>query len=141
MKKQNEGVRAYQEARRQETLSKVDDAYRYLKETNQIVTKTALSKESGVALRTLQKEYVQVHLLRYPEFNPNIASENATEEIENLKNECVRLKTLLSKARNDNNRLKAEMATLKEKNKELITQNERLAGAYQKVTEKKLIRL
>lgn len=53
MKKQNEGVRAYQEAQRQETLAKVDEAYKYLKQTHQTLTKTAISMESGVALRTL----------------------------------------------------------------------------------------
>ena len=50
MKKQNDGVRAYQEAQRQETLTKIDNAYEYLKQTHQTVTKTAISMESGVAL-------------------------------------------------------------------------------------------
>ena len=31
MTKQNDGVRAYQEAQRQETLAKIDEAYEYLK--------------------------------------------------------------------------------------------------------------
>ena len=77
MTKQNDGVRAYQEAQRQETLAKIDEAYEYLKQTHQTITKTAISMESGVAIRTIHKPYVQQHLLQYPEFNPNISQSNS----------------------------------------------------------------
>ena len=141
MKKQNEGVRAYQEAQRQETLSKIDNAYEYLKQPHQTVTKTAISMESGVAIRTIHKPYVQQHLLQYPEFNPNISQHPSTVELEDALKEIERLKSLLSKSRNQNNRLTAELLTWKSKCKEFQVQNERLAGQCQKLGEKKLIRL
>ena len=109
MKKQNEGVRAYQEAQRQETLAKVDEAYKYLKQTHQTITKTAISMESGVALRTLHKPYVQQHLLRYPEFNSNIEQSSSTAKLEDSLKEIERLKALLSKSRNQNRRISAEL--------------------------------
>lgn len=141
MKKQNEGVRAYQEAQRQETLSKIDNAYEYLKKTHQPVTQTAISTESGVSIRTIHKPYVQQYLLQYPEFNPNISQHPSTVELEDALKEIERLKSLLSKSRNQNNRLTAELLTWKSKCKELQVQNERLAGQCQKLGEKKLIRL
>lgn len=55
--------------------------------------------------------------------------------------EIERLKSLLSKSRNQNNRLTAELLTWKSKCKEFQVQNERLAGQCQKLGEKKLIRL
>lgn len=54
MKKQNEGVLAYQESKRQNTLSKIDEAYNYLKQTHQTITKTAISMESGVSIKTIR---------------------------------------------------------------------------------------
>lgn len=141
MKKQNEGVRAYQEAQRQETLAKVDEAYKYLKQTHQTITKTAISMESGVALRTLHKPYVQQHLLRYPEFNPSIEQSSSTAKLEDSLKEIERLKALLSKSRNQNRRISAELLAYKAKCKDLELQNERLAGQCQKLGEMKLIRL
>ena len=44
MKKQNDGVKAYQEARRQETMALIDAAYIQLKESNQTITKAAISR-------------------------------------------------------------------------------------------------
>ena len=69
MKKQNEGVLAYQESKRQNTLSKIDEAYNYLKQTHQTITKTAISMESGVSIKTICKPYVRNHLSKYPEFS------------------------------------------------------------------------
>ena len=69
MKKQNEGVLAYQESKRQNTLSKIDEAYNYLKQTHQTITKTAISMESGVSIKTICKPYIRDHLSKYPEFS------------------------------------------------------------------------
>ena len=73
MKTQNEGIRTYQENKRQETLSRIDEAYQYLKESHLSITKKALSDTSGIPLRTIHQPYVQQYLLQYPEFNPDSA--------------------------------------------------------------------
>ena len=97
--------------------------------------------ESGVALRTLHKPYVQQHLLRYPEFNSNIEQSSSTAKLEDSLKEIERLKALLSKSRNQNRRISAELLACKAKCKDLELQNERLAGQCQKLGEMKLIRL
>lgn len=141
MRKQNEGVLQYQEDCRQETLSRVDEAYQYLKETHQKITKRAISDTSGLAMRTIHKPYVQQYLLKYPEFNPNIEITNSDNTVREQKLEIARLKKLLAKSKNQNNRLTKELLTLKEKHKELEYNYECLLGDYQKAGEKKIIRL
>ena len=85
--------------------------------------------------------YVQQHLLRYPEFNSNIEQSSSTAKLEDSLKEIERLKALLSKSRNQNRRISAELLACKAKCKDLELQNERLAGQCQKLGEMKLIRL
>ena len=91
MKTQNEGIRTYQESKRQEKLSKIDEAYQYLKESHLSITKKALSDASGIPLRTIHQPYVQQHLLQYPEFNPDSVPCDSIGTITALENEVKRL--------------------------------------------------
>ena len=134
MKTQNEGIRTYQESKRQEKLSKIDEAYQYLKESHLSITKKALSDASGIPLRTIHQPYVQQHLL-------HSVSCDSTGTITALENEVKRLKCLLSKSRNDNNRLKAENLSLKEECRKLNYEYACVLGDNQKLRENKLIRL
>lgn len=143
MKKQNNGVRAYQEAQRQETLAKIDEAYEYLKQTHQTVTKTAISMESGVSVKTLCKPYVRDHLSKYPEFSR--ADNNDYKSPEEMAAKIEILEARLLKSVNRNKALLAENKKIRSesdiKYKQLQLAYERLAGAYQRETEKKIIRL
>ena len=143
MKKQNNGVRAYQEAQRQETLAKIDEAYEYLKQTHQTVTKTAISMESGVSVKTLCKPYVRDHLSKYPEFS--CADNNDYKSPEEMAAKIEILEARLLKSVNRNKALLAENKKIRSesdiKYKQLQLAYERLAGAYQRETEKKIIRL
>ena len=143
MKKQNNGVRAYQEAQRQETLAKIDEAYEYLKQTHQTVTKTAISMESGVSVKTLCKPYVRDHLSKYPEFSR--ADNNDYKSPEEMAAKIEILEARLLKSVNRNKSLLAENKKIRSesdiKYKQLQLAYERLAGAYQRETEKKIIRL
>ena len=143
MKKQNEGVRAYQEEQRQETLSKIDEAYRYLKDTHQTVTKTAISKESGVSKKTLTKPYVYKHLMRYPEFAGTEIEKSGTSEEMAARIKMLEEQLKISVQRNK--KLTEELKKVKAENdikyKQLRLDYERIAGAYQKLSEKKLVRL
>ena len=143
MKKQNNGVRAYQEAQRQETLAKIDEAYEYLKQTHQTVTKTAISMESGVSVKTLCKPYVRDHLSKYPEFSR--ADNNDYKSPEEMAAKIEILEARLLKSVNRNPALLAENKKIRSesdiKYKQLQLAYERLAGAYQRETEKKIIRL
>ena len=143
MKKQNDGVRAYQEAQRQETLAKIDEAYEYLKQTHQTVTKTAISMESGVSVKTLCKPYVRDHLSKYPEFSRTDNNDYKSPEEMAAKIEILEARLLKSVNRNkallaENKKIRSESDI---KYKQLQLAYERLAGAYQKETEKKIIRL
>ena len=139
MKKQNEGVRAYQEEQRQETLSKIDEAYRYLKDTHQTVTKTAISKESGVSKKTLTKPYVYEHLMRYPEFAGTEIEKSGTSEEMAARIKMLEEQLKISVQRNK--KLTEELKKVKAENdikyKQLRLDYERIAGAYQKLSEKK----
>ena len=141
MKTQNEGIRTYQENKRQETLSRIDEAYQYLKESHLSITKKALSDTNGIPLRTIHQPYVQQYLLQYPEFNPDSAPCDSAGTITALENEVKRLKCLLSKSRNDNNRLKAKNLSLKEEYRKLNYEYSCVLGDNQKLRENKLIRL
>ena len=141
MKTQNEGIRTYQESKRQEKLSKIDEAYQYLKESHLSITKKALSDASGIPLRTIHQPYAQQHLLQYPEFNPDSVPCDSTGTITALEDEVKRLKCLLSKSRNDNNQLKAENLSLKEECRKLNYEYACVLGDNQKLRENKLIRL
>lgn len=143
MKKQNEGIRAYQEAQRQETLAKIYNAYEYLKQTHQTVTKTAISMESGVSTKTLCKPYVQGHLAKFPEFS--CRGDNRNKSPEELAARITVLEERLSKSINRNRELVAKLKKVQSedaiKYKQLQLDYERLAGAYQKETERKIVRL
>ena len=143
MTKQNDSVRAYQEAQRQETLAKIDEAYEYLKQTHQTVTKTAISMESGVSVKTLCKPYVRDHLSKYPEFSRTDNNDYKSPEEMAAKIEILEARLLKSVNRNkallaENKKIRSESDI---KYKQLQLAYERLAGAYQKETEKKIIRL
>ena len=147
MKKQNEGVLAYQESKRQNTLSKIDEAYNYLKQTHQTITKTAISMESGVSIKTICKPYVRDHLSKYPELYPEF-SHTDKGDYKSPEEMAARIEVLedrLSKSVNRNKELLAEIQKIRAesaiKYKQLQLDYERLAGAYQKETEKKIIRL
>lgn len=143
MKKQNEGVLAYQESKRQNTLSKIDEAYNYLKQTHQTITKTAISMESGVSIKTICKPYIRDHLSKYPEFSHTDKGDYKSPEEMAARIEV--LEDRLSKSVNRNKELLAEIQKIRAesaiKYKQLQLDYERLAGAYQKETEKKIIRL
>lgn len=108
---------------------------------HQKITKKAISDTSGLAMRTVHKPYIQQYLLKYPEFNPNIEITDSDNTVREQKLEIARLKKLLAKSKNQNNRLTKELLTLKEKHKELEYNYECLLGDYQKAGEKKVIRL
>ena len=100
-----------------------------------------VNRTSKISKHSTLKPYVQQHLLRYPEFNSNIEQSSSTAKLEDSLKEIERLKALLSKSRNQNRRISAELLACKAKCKDLELQNERLAGQCQKLGEMKLIRL
>ena len=107
---------------------------------NIVVQKTDC-KRRGITLRTIHQPYVQQHLLQYSEFNPDSVPCDSTGTITALEDEVKRLKCLLSKSRNDNNRLKAENLSLKEECRKLNYEYACVLGDNQKLRENKLIRL
>ena len=98
-------------------------------------------KRRGITLRTIHQPYVRQYLLQYPEFNQDSASCDSTGTITALENEVKRLKCLLSKSRNDNNRLKAANPSLKEECRKLNYEYAGVLGDNQQLRENKLIRL
>ena len=111
MKKQNEGVLAYQESKRQNTLSKIDEAYNYLKQTHQTITKTAISMESGVSIKTICKPYIRDHLSKYPEFSHTDKGDYKSPEEMAARIEV--LEDRLSKSVNRNKELLAEIQKIR----------------------------
>ena len=139
MKKPNDGVRAYQEAKRQETLSKIDEAYTYLKETHQIITKAAIARTCGMSPKTINKPFVQAYLSNYEEFRATASA--SSESVEELKLKICSLNNKLEKTLKANSTLRAENTELKLKCKSLAYDYECLLGDYQKAGEQKLIKL
>lgn len=144
MKKQNDEVKAYQEARRQETMALIDAAYIQLKESNQTITKAAISRACGISLRTMCKPYVQKHLSKYEEFcvdGLQNTADASSEEIEKLKYENAMLKKKLEKSMKANGQLRESLKISNEKYHAVQHDYECLLGDYQKAGEMKLIRL
>lgn len=139
--KQNEGVRTYQEERRKETIAKISEAYNYLKETNQTITKAALSRESGVSRVTLNKAEIVEFLAGYPEFSEEKAESNPNISVLELQTSLQIAKAELSRSRNRNNRIAAENLRLRKEVEELEQKYQKLLGDYQKMAEGKTIRL
>lgn len=60
------------QAQKNETLRRIDDAIVYLRSKGLNVTKTNIVSEIGFHRNTMRSNYIRMHLLQYPEFNPNI---------------------------------------------------------------------
>ena len=99
--------------------------------------------ESGVSVKTLCKPYVRDHLSKYPEFSR--ADNNDYKSPEEMAAKIEILEARLLKSVNRNKALLAENKKIRSesdiKYKQLQLAYERLAGAYQRETEKKIIRL
>lgn len=142
-KAQSAGIQAHYEKCRQETTQKIDDAYDYLKESHQKITKAALSLNSGISRKTLTKPYICEYLTRYPEFSQEESSEYGTTE--EMATRIRVLEEQLSKSVNRNKALISELKKVKAdsdiKYKQLQLDYEYLLGDYQKSFEEKTIRL
>ncbi|MEI3223928.1 MAG: hypothetical protein V8R96_06065 [Gemmiger sp.] len=68
MKRQNNGIIEYQKNKRNDTMSRIDEAYEYLSTTHQPISKSSLSRESGISRVTLNKPEITEYLKKYPEF-------------------------------------------------------------------------
>lgn len=79
-------------------------------------------------------------LKKFPEFAPK-QNRSDTKSIEELLREQEILKEALKKAQNRSRRLANENQHIKQEYKELNESHQKLLGAYQKLTEDKLIRL
>lgn len=119
---------------------RIDDAYNYLIDTHQTVNRSSLSRESGVSRVTLNNPAISEHLKKIPEFAPK-QNRSDTKSIKELLREQEILKEALKKAQNRSRRLANENQHIKQEYKELNESHQKLLGAYQKLTEDKLIRL
>ena len=138
---QNEGIRTYQEERRKETIARISEAYNYLKESNQPITKAALSRESGISRVTLNKTEIVEFLASYPEFEEEKTESNNSVSILELQTNLRIVKAELSRSRNRNNRIAAENLRLRKEVEELKQKYQVLLGDYQKMAEGKTLRL
>lgn len=111
--------------------------------THQTITKTVISKESGVSKKTLTKPYVYEYLMRYPEFAGTEIEKSGTSEEMAARIKMLEEQLKISVQRNK--KLTEELKKVKAENdikyKQLRLDYERIAGAYQKLSEKKLVRL
>lgn len=137
-RKMNEGLAAYKKSQRDETLHRIDEAIKYLRDNGLEITKKNIASELGIHYNTLKNPYIGYHLLRYPEFNPDIqvivpvTNEVLQEEAANLRNKLVKTKLA-------NKNLSVENTRLRLENKELVNRYQRLLGRYQIDVGKKIV--
>lgn len=141
MKRQNNGIIEYQKNKRNDTMSRIDEAYEYLSTTHQPISKSSLSRESGISRVTLNKPEITEYLKKYPEFCPNNESISILEANQTLKEENQKLRSALSQARNRNNRIAKENLQLRKDYDELKVKYAKVLGMNQKLQEKRLIKL
>jgi hypothetical protein len=134
----SKGLLAYQQTQREETLHDIDEAIAYLRTNNLPITKVSIADEIGKHRNALNKEYVRIHLLQYPEFNPNIQVPKVVS-LEDYENQLVLLKGNLSKVQRMKEGLVSENRRLTLENKELLDKYQRVLGKYQTDVEKKII--
>lgn len=137
-RKMNQGLVVYKQSQREETLRRIDEAIIYLRAKGLEITKKNIASELGMHYNTLKKQYITNHLLRYPEFNPDIQVPMSVTN-EDLEKEvaCVRIKLIKAKLANKN--LSADNTRLRLENKELANKYQRLLGRYQIDVGKKII--
>jgi hypothetical protein len=134
----SKGLPAYQQAQREETLHDTDEAIAYLRTNNLPATKISIADEIGKHRNALSKEYIRIHLLQYPEFNPNIQTEK-TVSAEEYENQLALLKSTLSRVQRTKENLLSENRRLTLENKELLNKYQRLLGRYQTEVGTKII--
>ena len=134
----SKGLLAYQQARRDETLCNIDEAIEYLRDKQLPVTKTSIADEMGKHPNTLKQEYIRIHLLQYPEFNPNIQVPKVVS-LADYENQLALLKSNLLKMQRTKENLVSENRRLTLENKELLDKYQRLLGRYQTDVDAKII--
>lgn len=136
--KMNQGLAVYKQSQREDTLHRIDEAIKYLRDKGLEITKKNIASELGIHYNTLKKTYITYHLLRYPEFNPDIQAPKTVTN-EDLEKETACLRNKLIKAKLTNKNLSAENNRLRLENKELANKYQRLLGRYQIDVGKKII--
>lgn len=138
--KLNKGLSDYVQVRKDDTLRRIDDAIVYLRSKGVNVTKTNIASEIGMHRNTMHLDYVRIHLLQYPEFNPNIEIQEPkvipTEEYE-LK--IALLEEKLFKTQRTKENFASKNVRLRLENKEILDKYKRLLGRYQIEVSKKVI--
>lgn len=137
MKKHTE----YQKSKRDDTLSRINEAYEYLSTTHQPINKSSLSKESGVSRVTLNRPEILAYLKRYPEFCQDEKFSASHKSAQALEAENQMLRAELSQSRNRNNKVIKENLKLRSDYAELKTQYAKVLGMNQKLQERHLIKL
>jgi len=102
------------------------------------VTKVSIADEIGVHRNTMGLEYIKIHLLAYPEFNPNI-EKSRVETNEEYESVIAALTAKLENAKKSNKKLVYENSKLQLSNRELDYKYKRLLGCYQTEIGKKII--
>jgi isopropylmalate/homocitrate/citramalate synthase len=137
-RKMNQGLALYKQSQREETLHRIDDAIKYLRDKGLEITKKNIASELGMHYNALKKTYITYHLMRYSEFNPEIQAPKTVTN-EELEKEAACLRNNLKKAKLTIKNKSAEITKLGLKNKELADKYQRLLGRYQIDTGKKII--
>ena len=127
----NKGLVDYQKMQRKNTLDQIDKAVLFLRENGLPVTKKAIAEEVGMAYNSIKAEYVRIHLLKYPEFNPEIQGGIVSHGTDETKREILSLKEALNKENRSKKIIVAENIKLKAELKELMLKYQRLLGEYQ----------
>lgn len=138
--KLNKGLTDYVQAQKDETLRRIDDAILYLRSKGLNVTKTNIASEIGVHRNTMLLDYIRIHLLQYPEFNPNIEmQEPIVISAEEYEKKIALLEEKLVKTQKTKNNLASENKRLQNEYKKLFDKYQRLLGRYQTEVSKKII--
>ncbi|MBK5246595.1 MAG: hypothetical protein JJE49_04905 [Peptostreptococcaceae bacterium] len=136
--KTNQGLAVYKQSQREETLRRIDEAIIYLRNKGLEITKKNIASELGIHYNTLKSEYIKYHLLRYPEFNPDIQTPVFVTN-EDLEKEAAILHNKLIKTKLANKNLSVENTRLRLENRKLDNEYQCLLGRYQIDVGKKII--
>ena len=119
-----------QEKQRNESIKRVNEAIKELKEEGQRVTIKLLVDRTGLSRATLSKSHIEEVLKknRVCKFERRMCVEHSSTidinelelEISNLQSKLEKSNKELAKVKNRNNKLKLENYELKEKNKKLL---------------------
>lgn len=138
--KLNKGLTDYVQARKDDTLRRIDDAIVYLRSKGVKVTKANIASEIGIHRNTMLLDYVRIHLLQYPEFNPKIEIQEPkvipTEEYEQ---KIALLEEKLAKTQKAKDNIASKYVRLQLENKKISDKYQRLLGRYQTEVSKKII--